>query len=412
MTSLMSEPGSDGRFGDFGGRFVPESLMPACLDLEQAFKEAWADPAFHRELDDLLAHYGGRPTPVTAMPAALREAGRAGAAQARGPGAHRLAQDEQRRRAGAAHPAHGQDAHHRRDRGRAARGGVGHGGGAVRPRVHRVHGGGGHQAPGAERLPDGAAGRRGAPGDLGQPHLEGCGERGHARVGGHGRAHPLLPGLGHGPAPVPLHGARVAAGGGRRGARPEPDDPRRRRPRRGGGVRRRGLERRRDVRRLRRYARRGWSVSRRPAAPRSPTGSPACCTACTRSCCRTRPVRSWRRSRSRPGSTTPDSGPSTPTWPPSAGPSTPRPTTPRCSRRSGCCRHTEGIIPALESAHAVAWVARAAGTAALPAGSTVLITLSGRGDKDVAQVREIFGTRPCMSSKRRYGRSGGAAASS
>src|SRR5580700_8308973 len=63
--SLMSVPGSDGRFGEFGGRFVPESLMPACLDLEQAFKEAWADPTFHQELDDLLAHYGGRPTPVT-----------------------------------------------------------------------------------------------------------------------------------------------------------------------------------------------------------------------------------------------------------------------------------------------------------------------------------------------------------
>jgi tryptophan synthase beta chain len=53
--------------------------------------------------------------------------------------------------------------------------------------------------------------------------------------------------------------------------------------------------------------------------------------------------------------------------------------------------HTEGIIPALESAHAVAWVARSAGTDALPAGSTVLLTLSGRGDKDVAQVREILG---------------------
>ena len=63
--SLMSEPGEDGRFGEFGGRFVPESLMPACLDLEQAFKEAWADPAFHHELDELLHHYGGRPTPVT-----------------------------------------------------------------------------------------------------------------------------------------------------------------------------------------------------------------------------------------------------------------------------------------------------------------------------------------------------------
>jgi tryptophan synthase beta chain len=51
---------------------------------------------------------------------------------------------------------------------------------------------------------------------------------------------------------------------------------------------------------------------------------------------------------------------------------------------------TEGIIPALESAHALAWVIRAAGTDELPGGSTVLVTLSGRGDKDVAQVREMF----------------------
>jgi tryptophan synthase beta chain len=50
---------------------------------------------------------------------------------------------------------------------------------------------------------------------------------------------------------------------------------------------------------------------------------------------------------------------------------------------------TEGIIPALESAHAIAWVAAAAG-AELPSGSTVLINLSGRGDKDVAQVRDIL----------------------
>jgi tryptophan synthase beta chain len=63
--SLMAEPGPDGRLGDFGGRFVPESLMPACLQLEQSFKEAWADPDFRAELDSLLRHYGGRPTPVT-----------------------------------------------------------------------------------------------------------------------------------------------------------------------------------------------------------------------------------------------------------------------------------------------------------------------------------------------------------
>jgi tryptophan synthase beta chain len=51
---------------------------------------------------------------------------------------------------------------------------------------------------------------------------------------------------------------------------------------------------------------------------------------------------------------------------------------------------TEGIVPALEPAHAIAWVAREAGHA-IPAGSTVLITLSGRGDKDAAQVAEMLG---------------------
>ncbi|MGH9007460.1 MAG: pyridoxal-phosphate dependent enzyme, partial [Acidimicrobiales bacterium] len=61
----MGDPGPEGRFGEFGGRFVPESLVPACLELEAAFREAWADPAFHHELDEVLTRYGGRPTPLT-----------------------------------------------------------------------------------------------------------------------------------------------------------------------------------------------------------------------------------------------------------------------------------------------------------------------------------------------------------
>jgi tryptophan synthase beta chain len=64
-TQIMGDPGPTGRFGQFGGRFVPESLMPACIELEAAFREAWADPAFHAELDGILHSYGGRPTPVT-----------------------------------------------------------------------------------------------------------------------------------------------------------------------------------------------------------------------------------------------------------------------------------------------------------------------------------------------------------
>jgi tryptophan synthase beta chain len=62
---LMAEPTAGGRFGEFGGRYVPESLVPACAELEAAFREAWADPTFHAERDALLRDYAGRPTPVT-----------------------------------------------------------------------------------------------------------------------------------------------------------------------------------------------------------------------------------------------------------------------------------------------------------------------------------------------------------
>ncbi len=62
--SLMGEPDESGRFGQFGGRFVPETLMPALLELEDAFRDAWADPSFRAELDQLLANYAGRPSPL------------------------------------------------------------------------------------------------------------------------------------------------------------------------------------------------------------------------------------------------------------------------------------------------------------------------------------------------------------
>src|SRR5829696_5165515 len=65
---LMEEPTPDGRFGDFGGRFVPETLMPACLELETAFRSAWSDRGFRAELDEALRRYSGRPTPLTECP--------------------------------------------------------------------------------------------------------------------------------------------------------------------------------------------------------------------------------------------------------------------------------------------------------------------------------------------------------
>lgn len=62
---LASDPGSAGRFGEFGGCFVPETLVPACRELEEAFREAWAETSFRSELDRLLVDYAGRPSPLT-----------------------------------------------------------------------------------------------------------------------------------------------------------------------------------------------------------------------------------------------------------------------------------------------------------------------------------------------------------
>ncbi len=53
-----------GRFGEYGGQFVPETLMPALSELEEAFSAAQHDPVFRARLDDLSEHYTGRPTPL------------------------------------------------------------------------------------------------------------------------------------------------------------------------------------------------------------------------------------------------------------------------------------------------------------------------------------------------------------
>jgi tryptophan synthase beta chain len=61
----MGDPTPEGRFGRFGGRFIPETLVPACEALEAAFRSAWSDDDFRAELDGLLGGYAGRPTPLT-----------------------------------------------------------------------------------------------------------------------------------------------------------------------------------------------------------------------------------------------------------------------------------------------------------------------------------------------------------
>lgn len=60
MTTLLPP-----KFGPYGGQFVPETLMPALIELEQAFVDAQKDPAFRKEFEGLLASFVGRPTPLT-----------------------------------------------------------------------------------------------------------------------------------------------------------------------------------------------------------------------------------------------------------------------------------------------------------------------------------------------------------
>jgi tryptophan synthase beta chain len=62
--SFRTGPDERGHFGIYGGRFVAETLMPLILDLEKAYNEAKADPAFKREMDGHLTHYVGRPSPL------------------------------------------------------------------------------------------------------------------------------------------------------------------------------------------------------------------------------------------------------------------------------------------------------------------------------------------------------------
>ena len=62
--TYRAQPDERGHFGDFGGRYVAETLMPLILELEAAYRAAKVDPAFHAQFDDLLEHYVGRPSPL------------------------------------------------------------------------------------------------------------------------------------------------------------------------------------------------------------------------------------------------------------------------------------------------------------------------------------------------------------
>ncbi|MEG8019989.1 tryptophan synthase subunit beta [Sphingomonas aerolata] len=79
--SYRAQPDERGHFGDFGGRYVAETLMPLVLELDEAYRAAKADPAFKAQFDDLLEHYVGRPSPLyyaERLTEALRESAEPG----------------------------------------------------------------------------------------------------------------------------------------------------------------------------------------------------------------------------------------------------------------------------------------------------------------------------------------------
>ena len=75
LNSFRNLPDERGHFGQFGGRYVAETLMPLVLDLEREYRKAQADPAFQAEFDDLLEHYVGRPSPLYFAPRLTDELG-------------------------------------------------------------------------------------------------------------------------------------------------------------------------------------------------------------------------------------------------------------------------------------------------------------------------------------------------
>ncbi len=82
--SFRAQPDERGHFGDFGGRYVAETLMPLILDLEREYRAAQVDPAFKAEFNDLMTHYVGRPSPMY-YAERMTETLRASAPEGKGP---------------------------------------------------------------------------------------------------------------------------------------------------------------------------------------------------------------------------------------------------------------------------------------------------------------------------------------
>ena len=279
------------------GGSCPKRSSRRVEELSAAYFEARADEAFlgpaRRSAARLRRRGRRRSTKRERLTRVARR--RAHLPQARGPRAHRRAQDQQRARAGAAGGAHGEAARRRRDRRGAARRRDRDRLRAARAGVRRLHGRRRHGAPVAQRVPDAAARRDVRRVDAGRADAEGRDQRGDARLGDQRRRQLLPARLGAGPASVSADGARVPVGHRPGGARAVPRRssagcPTRSSPASAAAATRWASSTRSSPTGSPADRRRGRRARhRRPASTRraSPAAAPACCRARAATCCRT-----------------------------------------------------------------------------------------------------------------------------
>ena len=211
--SLRTGPNERGRFGEFGGRFVAETLMPLILEVGRAYEEAKADPGFDADLKHHLKHYVGRPSPLWFAERLTEHLG----------GAKVYFKRDELNHTGShkANNCMGQILLARR-MGKTriiAETGAGQHGVAtatmcalVRPSLHRLHGRHRCGTAIAQRVPHEAARGRGQARDLRRRHAEGRDERGDARLGGQRHRHLLPDRHRRRPAPLSHDGARLPVG--------------------------------------------------------------------------------------------------------------------------------------------------------------------------------------------------------
>ena len=356
------------------GRYVPETLMEPLRELEAAYAEARRDPAFRAEFRPIAARLRGSAHAARPRGAALGAARLPGLPEARGPLPHRRPQDQQRPRARRCSSGAWASAAWSRRPVRASTGwrpppsarcSVSSASSTWAPRTWRA------RLRTCERMR--LLGRGGARGRLGQPHAQGRDQRGDARLGDE-RAHDPLPArLGAGGPPLPRDGARLPGRDRRGGPRPDPRRWRARCPtcswpasaaartrsgcstpssktrshgrRRGRGAlaHARAITPRASSRRRARSGRRRGPPGHAhlPAAGR---GRATCCPPTPSRRARLPGGGSRARAAARRGT----------------GRATPRSTDDEALAAFHLLGETEGILPALESAHAVAWLVREA----------------------------------------------------